>query len=344
MSPLLLLVALKLLTVLALFNVVPPTDEVVRAALLITPLPVSANTPLEVNETLLLSAAITPVTFTLPVLFTEIAPTPVCAMPAIDNGAPVFVKEIAPPLLLTAVKLEIALAPFKVWPLAEFVVNALPLINPETLSDNAPLVVNETLFAPAAMLPVMLISPVLFNSTSPLPVCEMPVTVRGAAVLVNVIKPPLLLVALKLVTVFVPFKVSPPTELTVNKPPLTKPEPLSATTPVEVNEIAFVPAVMPPVILMSPALFTETLPVPLCEIPVIAKGDAVFTNEILPPLVLVALNVVMVFAPFKVWPPTEVVVKVVPAIAPLSVIALPEIKLTVLKVLIPATSKVCKLV
>ena len=67
------------------------------------------------------------------------------------------------------------------------------------------------------------------------------------------------------------------------------------------------------------------------------KVAAVLVKETTPPDVLVALKVVTVLAPFKVVPPTEVVVKTVPLIGADCVIVLPEFKVTVLGVVMPLT-------
>src|SRR6202044_1532788 len=108
-------VALKLDTVLAPFNVCPPAEFVVSNAPLIKPAPLSDNAPLEVKEILFVPAAILPVMLTAPVLLTDTLPVPDCAIPVIVNGAPVFVKDTAPPLLV-ALKLDTAFAPFNVSP------------------------------------------------------------------------------------------------------------------------------------------------------------------------------------------------------------------------------------
>ena len=87
--------------------------------------------------------------------------------------------------------------------------------------------------------------------------------VNGAAVLTKETAPPEVLVALKLLTVFAPPKVNPPTEVVVNKAPLIKPAPDSEMVLVEVKvTLLLAPAARLPVMLMAPVLFTLTLPVP----------------------------------------------------------------------------------
>ncbi len=87
------------------------------------------------------------------------------------------------------------------------------------------------LFAPAAMEPVMLMAPVLLTLTLPVPDCEIPVMVNGAAVLTNETAPPPVLVALNVETVFAFANAVPPTEEVVNVAPLMVPAPASLTTP-----------------------------------------------------------------------------------------------------------------
>ena len=86
--------------------------------------------------------------------------------------------------MFIALKLDTVFAPCKSWPPTELVVNNAALIEPE-FSANVPVDVSDTLFAPAATAPVMLILPVLLIVTSPVPFCVIPVTVNGAALFVN---------------------------------------------------------------------------------------------------------------------------------------------------------------
>jgi hypothetical protein len=214
----------------------------------ITVLP-NVSVPLAFSVMLpLVPVLIAPLVVSAPVLFTTMLPPPVSAMPVIVNGAAVFVNATLPLVVFVALKLETALAPFKVAPPTELVVNNAPLIKPEPLSANVPLEVRETLLVPAVIPPVILKLPVLPTDTLPAPVWAIPVIAKVAAVFVRDNAPPLF-VALKLVTVFAPPSVSPPTELVVSNAPLIKPAPLSIKVPLEVRETLLVPAVIPPVIL-----------------------------------------------------------------------------------------------
>jgi hypothetical protein len=115
------------------------------------------------------------------------------------------------------------------------------------------------------------------------------------------------LIALKLDTVFAPFRVSPPAELVASNAPLIRPEPLSVIAPLDVSDTLLVlPAATLPIMLIAPALLIETLPVPASLIPVTVKGAAVFVSEI-PPFASVALKLVTVLALFKVVPVSETV-------------------------------------
>jgi hypothetical protein len=209
MLPIPVFVALKLVTTFALFNVVPVAEVVVSKPPVIDAVVVSAIAPLELKETLLVPAARLPVTFKLPVLLTDTVPVPVCEMPVIDNGAAVLINAMLPMPVLVALKLVTTFALFKVVPVAELVVNKPPVINAVLASANAPLEVKETLFVPAAILPVTFTLPVLLTVTVPVPVWLIPLIARGAAVLIKLIAPPLL-VALNVLIAFAPFKVWPP--------------------------------------------------------------------------------------------------------------------------------------
>src|SRR5689334_8682061 len=99
------------------------------------------------------------------------------------NGAPVLTNERLPPLVLVELKLETALAPFNTYPPIEDRLRVEPLIKPPPASVIELLAVSEILLlAPAAIEPVMLIAPVLLTVTLPVPDCETPVIVNGAAV------------------------------------------------------------------------------------------------------------------------------------------------------------------
>jgi hypothetical protein len=122
------------------------------------------------------------------------------------------------------------------------------------------------------------------------------------------------LVALKLDSVFAPFSVSPPTELTVSRSPLIRPEPLSETMLLDVSAtLLLLPAATLPIMLMAPVLLIETLPAPASLIPVTVNGAAVFVREI-PPFASVALKLVTVLALVKVVPVAEFVVRNAPLI------------------------------
>jgi hypothetical protein len=122
------LVALKLDTAFALFNVSPPTELTVSRSPLIRPALLSATVPLDVSDTLLLlPAAILPMMLIAPVLLIETLPVPLSLIPVTVKGAAVFVREI-PPLASVALKLVTVLPLFKVVPVAEFVVRNAPLI------------------------------------------------------------------------------------------------------------------------------------------------------------------------------------------------------------------------
>src|ERR1700722_20306316 len=196
----------------------------------------------------------------LPVLLIVVLPVPVCEIPVIVNAA-LFVSDNAPPPVLVALKLEITFvpAPLNVSPPTEFKVRSpVVLINPETvLSEIVPPEVNVILLAPEATEPVMTILPAaleLVTETAPVPVCDMPVIVKGDAVtLLSEIIPTPLFVALKLVTVLFEPRIVPVAELVVSKAPLIIP-PLCVRAPVfEVNVIAPPPLCVMPVILSEPA-------------------------------------------------------------------------------------------
>jgi hypothetical protein len=185
---------------------------------------------------------------------------------------------------------------------------------------------------------------VLMIVVAPVPVCETPVMVN-AVPLVNERAPPPVLVALKLPTTFAPFNVSPPTEFVVNKPPLTKPEPLSDIVPLEVRLIALpVPAATLPVILKIPVLLTVTVPpVLVCVMPVTFNVLTELVKEITPVPLFVALKLLTPFTlPNVVLVPETVVNKaplIVPAPPSFTVAAVP-VKLTLPVVLILPAFKI----
>ncbi len=271
-------VALKVETTFAPPKVSPPTETLVNVpVVLIKPEPLSEMVPLEVKPILLAAPAMVPVIPILPVLFTETVPVPVCEMPEIVSAAP-LVSDNAPPLVFVALNLDTTLAPLKVSPPTETLVNVpVVLIKPAPVSTMVPLEFKPILFAPPATVPVILILPVLLTDTAPVPVCEMPVIANGAAVFTKEITPAPLFEPLKLVTVFALPKVVPVAELVVSKPPFNKPAPASLMVPaVPVSE-------MPPLVLTLPAFSVTLLP-----------ADALIAPDVLPTF---ALNKMLLEAP-----------------------------------------------
>ncbi len=277
---------------------------------------------------------IAPETVVAPVLVILTPPVPLlCVIPVIEKGSALFVNEIVPLVPFVALKLEIILAPPRVVPPTEFVVNKPVVVTrPAPVSEIAPLEVKPTLLAAPAIVPVIPILPVLFTDSAPVPVCDIPVIVN-ADPFVRDNAPPPVFVSLKLDIRFAPPNVSPPTETLVSVPVvLIKPAPLSAIVPLEFKPILLAAPAIVPVIPILPVLFTETAPVPVCEMPEIVKA-APFVSDNAPPLVFVALKVETTFAPPKVSPPTETLVSVPVVLikpAPLSTIVPLEFKPTLL--------------
>src|SRR5271170_2116734 len=177
---------------------------------------------------------------------------------------------------------------------------------------NAPVGLSVIEPVSAERLPASAIAPALTTTTLPPPVSLMPVIVSGAAVLISAMFPLVVLVALKAPTVLAPFSVAPPTELVVSVPVVEiRPAPLSLSAPLVVRLTAPPPpALTVPVMLAAPVLFTTTLPPPVSLMPVIVSGAAVLLMPMFPLVVLVALKLDTVLAPFSVAPPTELVVSV----------------------------------
>ena len=102
---------------------------------------------------------------------------------------------------------------------------------------------------------------------------------------------------------------------------VTLPEPFAVTAlpnvsvpPVAFNEILpFEPVLIAPLVVNAPLFVTVISPVPVSLIPVIVNGAAVLVNEI-PPVALVALKLVTVFAFPKLVPVAETVVSNAPLI------------------------------
>src|SRR3989441_484086 len=217
---------------------------------------------------------------------------------------------------------------------------------------------------PPVIVPVVVTALVLVTVTLP-PGSLIPVIVSGLAVFVRLTFPPAVFVALKFDTVFAPFSVWPLTDVVCSSPPVLKNPPtpsvialpefavieppltaaftasgppvaVSVTAPAAVTGAPIVsdvlaasvtvPPVIVPVVVTAPVLVTVTLP-PGSLIPVIVSGLAVFVRLTFPPAVFVALKFDTVFAPFSVWPLTDVVCSSPPVLknppTP-SVIALPE--------------------
>ena len=290
-SPLVALVALKLLTAFAPFKVSLPAELVVSALPLINPAPLSIIELLEVRDTLLLPAAILPLMLTAPVLFTEISPVPLCEIPVIVSGA-AFVREMTPAPLFAALKLVTVFALPNVVPVAELVVSKAPLIRPASASSIAPAVaVRETL-------PLVLILPAFSVTLSP-----------AEAEIAPDVLPTLALTRISL-PVPVALKVTLPEPFAVTVLPSV------SVPPVAVNEILPLdPVLIAPFVVNAPVFVTATSPVPVSLMPVIVKGAAVFVNEI-PPVAFVALKLVTVLALDKVVPVAETVVSNAPLIKP----------------------------
>jgi hypothetical protein len=289
-SPLVALVALKPVTVLALFNVVPPTELVVRNAPLIRAEPLSAIAPLDVSDTLLaLPAATLPIMLIAPLLLIETFPVPASLIPATVKSAAVFASDI-PPFASVALKLVTVLALFKVVPVSETVASNPPLIKFVLISLIAPAAaVRETL-------PPVLILPPFKVTLSPA-VAE---------------------IAPEVLATFAPIRILLLAPVALS---MTLPEPLALTVlpmvsvpPVAVNEILpFNPVLIAPPVLNAPLFVTLISPVPVSLIPVTNKGAAVFVREI-PPPASVALKLVTVLALPKLVPAPEFVVSNAPLI------------------------------
>src|SRR5437588_799142 len=102
-SPLVVLVALNVPTVLAPFRVVPPAELVVRVPVVLTrPEPDSDRAPLAVRLTAPPPADMLPVTLMLPVLLTVTEPPPPWVTPETVRGAAVLVRDTLPLLVLVA--------------------------------------------------------------------------------------------------------------------------------------------------------------------------------------------------------------------------------------------------
>jgi len=159
------LVALKLPTVLAPFRVVPPIETVVNVPVVLTrPTPVSLKMPVELRLTLPPKFAETvPVKVRAPVFETMMLPPPLSVMVVKISGLDVLIREMLPEVVLTAVNVPTALAPFNTVPLADRV-SSVPvvLIRPGPDSRMFAVDLRVTLPPPVAdTVPLMTMPPVL---------------------------------------------------------------------------------------------------------------------------------------------------------------------------------------
>src|SRR5277367_1274622 len=188
MFPLVVLVALKAPTVLALFSVAPPTELVVSVPVVeIRPAPLSLSAPLVVRLTAPPPPALTvPVMLAAPVLFTTTLPPPVSLMPVIVSGAAVLISAMFPLVVLVALKLDTVLALFSVVPVAESAVNRFALMSPAPDSLIAPVAVRLTfpLVVNAVAMDMFSVAPPVMNVK-----LSVPVSALNPAVLSTVIAP-----------------------------------------------------------------------------------------------------------------------------------------------------------
>ncbi len=124
-SPLDVLLALKLETALAPSNTVPVSEDVVKSAPLTAPLPESEISVEAVKLTLPLPAATAPVKLMAPVLSMETLP-PDCVTPVTVKVLAVLIKLISPLVVFVALKLVTVFASVKVVPPSDEVVNSAP--------------------------------------------------------------------------------------------------------------------------------------------------------------------------------------------------------------------------
>jgi hypothetical protein len=364
-SPLPVLTAVKLLNVLAPFKVWPPAELVVNTPLT-SPAPVSEIAPVEVKETALpvtvfvrlnvpvLVVVTVPALLTVPSvksveLFRPMLPLVLLRLTVPVSALLALFKVIAPAL---PVKVAApALAACKIAVLATCVM-PMPLMfnTPEptfTLpNDNEPLLKRLTSFAPLfdrATLPVKLL-PELFKVITP----ALPLKLAAPALAAWVTAVPAACVMPNPFTFNAPLPtVTFPNDKAIEFIKLTSLAPLldKVTLPVNalplfVRVIALAPAVkleLPDTVntpdwVNAPVLLMVKLP----TASLIARLNApVLISAISPLPVLIAVKLLKVLAPFKVWPPTELVVNApLIAPAPLSVIAPVEVKDTALPVIV----------
>ena len=207
-----------------------------------------------------------PVILIVPPLVTERSPPPLLIPASVK--APLLVSATSPLVVLTALTLPTAFAPFSVCPVTELVVSV-----PEVLSrpppDSVMATVPTRLIAPppaAATVPVMPIGPALLTVMLPPPALLIAASV-SAPVFANAMLPLAALVALKLPIALAPFSVCPPLELVVNVPGRTSgadcvsvPPADSDALPVAVIPVVTVGSSKPAAILRLVALENTKLP------------------------------------------------------------------------------------
>src|SRR5207302_1648428 len=185
------------------------------------------------------------VRFNAPVLLTATLPPPDSLMAFSASVVVVLISEMSFEPVLVASKLPTVFAPSRVVPPADLVDSGpVVLTSVLQLSPIAPLAVKLT--APsAASVPVRLSAPVLLIATLPPPDSPMPVSVSVPAALVSDTSPDVMLVALKLPTVFALLRVVPPTDVVDSVPiVLTAADPLSLMAPLDCS------VTVPPLVLV----------------------------------------------------------------------------------------------
>ena len=174
----------------------------------------------------------------LPVVATLMLPPPVSPMPMTLSVASLLTRVTSPPVVLVAVKTPTVLTSLRSAPPTELVLS-VPLVCTTPASDSVMrrCWVSVTFPEPVAMLPVMLIAPVLCTVMAPAPVSLIAPVVNGWP-FVKLILPALSL-AVKLLTMFVLVSVVPPADCVVSRPlmvlpacSLTVPPPSRLTLPV----------------------------------------------------------------------------------------------------------------
>jgi hypothetical protein len=183
-SPLVAFVALKLVTVFALFSVVPVAELVVSNAPLINPAPASLTSPA------------VPVRLTLPAVLTLPALS-VTSRPAVAVIAPVPLETVA--FTRTSLVAPVAVRPTVPAPPA---VTSAPIVS-------VPLVAVRLMLPPEPVVtaPLVVRLPVFATVTFAPGVCVIPLTVKVVAVFVRLTAPLVLLLALNVPTAFAPLSV-----------------------------------------------------------------------------------------------------------------------------------------